>query len=87
METQKFYCDRCGYCCQNLQLSHFYDDLNDGTGTCIYFDRRTHLCTIYENRPDKCNVKKAYQFVRDILSWDEYMKLNYESCRKLKEMY
>lgn len=87
MCEQMFDCNRCGLCCQNLQRSHLYDDLNDGTGTCIYFDRETKLCKIYEQRPDKCNIKKAYQFVQDKLSWAEYVKLNQEGCKRLKEMY
>ena len=81
---EAFKCDKCGKCCENLNLSADYDDLNDGMGVCIYYDRETHLCTIYENRPDKCNVIKSYKSLMDKMSIDEYFELNYMSCKILK---
>ena len=81
---EHFICDKCGLCCENLNLSHEYDDLNDGTGTCIYFDRETRLCTIYENRPEKCNIEASYYRFENQYSYHDYLKLNYESCRSLK---
>ena len=80
----EFKCDKCGKCCENLNLSHEYDDLNDGSGICIYFDKDTRLCSIYDRRPDKCNVTKSYQKMKDRLTYDEYLELNYSACRKLK---
>ena len=80
----EFKCDRCGKCCENLNLSHEYDDLNDGTGICVYYDRLTHLCTVYDERPDKCNVIKAYRKVQDKMSVEEYLELNYYACKRLK---
>ena len=43
-----FKCDRCGLCCQNLSKSSLYGDLNDGTGVCRYFDRKSNLCKLQE---------------------------------------
>ena len=83
-EKQKFQCEKCGLCCENLDKSSLYDDLNDGTGICIYYDMNTHLCRIYENRPDKCNVDKYYQYVKEFYTYEEYLELNYESCKRLK---
>lgn len=81
-----FKCDGCGQCCQNLQSSDIYDDLNDGTGVCIYFDRVTKLCKIYENRPLKCNVDKMYEvYYYKYYRRQEYYALNYACCKKLKE--
>ena len=81
----KFLCDKCGLCCQNLQGNPIYNDLDDGTGVCVHYHKDTHLCKIYENRPVKCNVEKAYSEFGFEMSYDEYLKLNYEACGKLKE--
>lgn len=81
----KFECDKCGKCCESLNNSELYNDLNNGEGICVYYDNTTHLCTIYENRPLKCNVEKAYSLFKDYITHEEYLKLNYEACKKLKE--
>lgn len=83
--AKKFNCDRCGLCCQNLDRSHLYDDLNSGNGVCKFFDLQNKLCTIYERRPEKCNVSKSYKFFKDICTYEEYLLLNYKSCKILKE--
>lgn len=81
-----FKCDMCGLCCQNLDTNTQYDDLNDGTGVCIYFDADTNRCKIYNRRPDKCNVDKSYMtFFKDVMPLEEYYKLNYEACEALKK--
>lgn len=84
-DREPFKCDRCGLCCQNLSKTTLYDDLNDGTGVCRYYCVETHLCTIYENRPDKCNIKKYYVNLQDQYSYEEYLRMNYESCKRLKK--
>ena len=81
----EFVCDKCGLCCQNLMYSERYGDLDDGTGVCIYYDKETHLCTIYDHRPKKCNVKASYEDMADIMSYEEYLRLNYEACEHLKK--
>lgn len=48
-----FHCDCCGLCCMNLDKSDLYSDLNRGDGICKYFDEQTHLCSIYDERPEK----------------------------------
>lgn len=80
-----FHCDCCGLCCMNLDKSDLYKDLNRGDGICKYFDELTHLCTIYEKRPDKCNIDKTYEkFFEDMISKEEYYKQNYLACKELK---
>ena len=81
----EFQCDKCGLCCQNLNANSLYDDLNDGTGVCKYYDKETHLCTIYEDRPEKCNVKETYAYYSNIMDYEDYLKYNYEACRKMKK--
>ena len=82
---EHFVCDKCGLCCENLGMSQDYNDLNDGTGTCRFFDKETRLCTIYENRPKKSNIEASYYRFKKQYTYDEYLELNYEACRVLKE--
>lgn len=81
---EKFPCDCCGRCCEHLDLSPLYADLDDGTGVCIHYDRRTHLCKIYERRPLKCNIEAMYRFFADKVSWPDYLAENRKACLKLK---
>lgn len=81
----KYPCDNCGMCCRNLDLSHIYDDLHDGTGICKYLNINTNLCTIYTRRPEKCNIIKSYKYFKDILSFDTYIEINLKECKKLKD--
>ena len=83
-----FYCDCCGLCCMNLSKSEIYSDLDRGDGICKYFDMDSKLCTIYEERPEKCNVDKMYNnFFRYKMTIEEYYRLNYKACNELKNLY
>lgn len=79
-----FPCAKCGKCCENLDKSDLYRDLDDGTGKCMHYDKETSLCKIYEHRPEKCNVLVSYKYFKDKYSFEEYLQMNIESCRKLK---
>lgn len=80
-----FKCSKCGKCCRNLDKNSIYEDLHDGDGVCRYLDVQTNLCTVYDNRPEKCNVDLAYEkYFSSTYSKEQYYKLNYESCRNLK---
>ena len=81
----KFVCDKCGICCQSLKQNDLYKDLDDGTGTCRYFDKDTNLCKIYYNRPEKCNVEAMYKYFRNVMSYEEYINANMESCNQLRK--
>lgn len=82
-----FDCDKCGLCCQNIGDSAIYADLDNGEGTCKYFDFDTNLCLIYKSRPLKCCIDKAYEiFYKEIMSKKDYYKRNYEACKKLKNI-
>lgn len=81
-----FKCDKCGLCCQNIGNNPIYSDLDDGKGTCRYFDSLTNLCKIYANRPLKCRIDKAYEvWFKDSMKLEEYYKLNKEACELLKK--
>lgn len=79
-----FLCTKCGECCKHLYLSSFYDDLHNGDGICIYFDLQNNLCKIYENRPEKCNIKESYKYFKDYIDYEKYLELNYDVCKKLR---
>lgn len=78
-----FKCDKCGMCCRNVDKSPVYKELDDGTGKCRYLDG--NLCGIYENRPLLCRIDESYKvFFKDKMTLEEYYRLNYEVCQKLK---
>lgn len=83
-----FICDKCGLCCMNVDKLPIYGELDRGDGICRYFDCKSKLCTIYENRPDICNVDKTYnQIFSKYMSRDEYYSLNYKACQMFKDSY
>ncbi|MFI3212803.1 MAG: YkgJ family cysteine cluster protein [Eubacteriales bacterium] len=80
-----FECDKCGECCRNLNKSPLYDDLHNGNGVCFYL--KDNICTIYADRPLLCNVDKCYEAMfKEILSYKEYLELNYKYCNELKNL-
>lgn len=80
-----FVCDKCGACCRHLDMSPLYNELNRGDGVCKFL--RENLCSIYENRPLLCRVDESYDaFFLETMSKDEYNRLNYEACDKLKKL-
>lgn len=82
---REFICNKCGLCCMNLNNNPIYDELNNGEGVCVYFDRGKKLCSIYDHRPIICNVKLAYfTFFKDEMTYEDYLRVNYEACKKLK---
>lgn len=85
MHKYSFECDQCGLCCRNLKKSSLYDDLHDGNGICRYLDLNTKLCTVYDNRPEKCNVTESYKYFKNEISFNKYIELNTKECNKLKE--
>ena len=81
-----FPCMRCGCCCQNLKLSPIYQHLDRGDGTCIHFDKTTHLCTIYNERPLECRVDAVYDiYFSEKMSREEFYNLNLQACQELRK--
>ena len=79
-----FKCDMCGECCRNIRLSPIYNDLDDGSGKCRYLDR--NKCSIYDSRPLLCRVIESFDaFFSNVMTKEEYYRLNYEVCEKLKK--
>ena len=85
---EKFKCDCCGLCCRHVDRNIFDNNLDRGDGVCKFLDTSKNLCTIYENRPDFCNVEKGYKkYFAELYSEEEYLQLNYLACEKLKEEF
>lgn len=81
-----FDCDHCGECCRHLFGSELYSDLDRGDGTCIYLDEETNLCTIYDKRPDKCNIDRIYElYYKEVMTLEEYYQRNHDSCELFKK--
>ena len=79
-----FKCDMCGQCCRPLDRSEIYKEIDRGDGTCRYLTG--NKCSIYEKRPVICRVDESYElFFKKLYSKEQYYRLNYEACKKLKE--
>lgn len=87
MKYRPFPCDRCGLCCEHLSGIELYQDLDDGTGVCMYFDKKSRLCKIYDRRPEKCNINLGYELFQKQMTYEEYYQANIQGCQKLKEEY
>ena len=79
-----FHCDKCGLCCRLLKNVPQLAAFDRGDGVCKFL--RGNLCSIYENRPDICNVDKMYPAFASIMSRDEYDEVLEASCARIKEM-
>lgn len=78
-----FECNQCGECCRHLNLSPLYAELDRGDGICRFL--KGNLCSIYELRPLICRVDESFDaFFQNAMSREEYYRLNYEACRKMK---
>lgn len=84
-EREPFKCDRCGICCKNIKGIPECENLDNGHGVCKYYDDNKKECTIYEFRPEICNVEKLYKRYKKTMTWEQYLAANYEGCKILKE--
>lgn len=79
----KFQCEQCGICCTKVGEHDLYQYLDRGDGTCRYFDDQTRKCTIYETRPNICNVEWMYQHhYKEQYSKAEFFELNKSVCQR-----
>lgn len=85
MGNIRFICARCGACCMNLGKFHgIYDDLDDGSGICKYFNYSNKSCSIYSLRPVKCRIEEGYDHFGMNITYSEYLKLTKLSCQHLQ---
>ena len=83
---EKFKCDKCGACCRHVGLAEETKFLDRGDGVCKYFNETNKTCIIENFKPDVCNIEKMYKKYKDKMTWEEYLKANYEACEYLKEL-
>ncbi len=78
-----FECDKCGYCCKNLDKSFLYAELDRGDGVCRYLEG--NLCSIYNKRPLLCRVDECYEkYFSEYMTLEEYYIVNQKICKTLK---
>ena len=81
-ENINFVCRKCGECCRHIEA--FIDVMPDQhNGICDFLQE--NLCTVYENRPDLCDYKRAYAYFKNDLSENEYAKKIWYFCEILRE--
>lgn len=80
-----FQCDKCGICCRLLKYVPQLAAFDRGDGVCIHL--KDNLCSIYESRPDICNVEKMYALFKETMTEEEYYRLMMESCITLKRYF
>lgn len=86
MNSRKFPCRQCGICCMHIDRIDILSRLDRGDGQCIYLKNRK--CSIYEERPDICNVDKMYDmFFRDKMSKTEYYQRNLQGCNEIRKWH
>lgn len=80
-----FHCDKCGLCCRLLMYVPQLAAFDRGDGVCRFL--QGNLCSIYESRPDICNVEKMYPAFASVMSREEYDRAMADSCAQIKEMF
>jgi hypothetical protein len=77
-------CRNCkAYCCRRIGLLN--PDLDRGDLVCKHLNK-DNKCDIYDNRPLICNTDRLYEALyKDIMTKDEWVKINQDACRKLKD--
>ena len=84
--SNKFNCDKCGECCRHVNLIPELVEYDDGTGACKYL--HNNLCSIYETRPNICNVDVMYEQVySNYYTKDEFYEINEKCCKEIKTAY
>jgi Fe-S-cluster containining protein len=80
----KFPCIKCGLCCQSLKNIHFLTEYDSGDGVCRYLFG--NLCSIYDKRPEICNVERMYYlYFKKTMNENEFIIANLKSCLQLAE--
>ena len=81
-------CKQCGKCCEQVEriLPNFA--LKDGS--CCHYDKESHLCKIYWERPMRCRVDEFYvRHMKYFMSYDRYYTQQRVACEmaqgKVKE--
>lgn len=80
-----FNCSMCGECCRHINLIPELTEFDNGSGVCIYL--QGNLCSIYENRPDICNVDVMYEKkFKTKYTKEEFYKVNQDACKEIMKL-
>lgn len=55
-----------------------------GNGVCKHLDREADACTIYETRPEICQIDNSYPLFSGQMTLIEYYLANAEVCNALQ---
>ena len=80
----EFNCSQCGACCKQAGLIGL-PTKEDGSCKFLSEDNK---CSIYDTRPDICNIKKMYEKRKKKgmdINYKEYCKISSEVCNDLIE--
>lgn len=80
-----FHCDKCGLCCHLLRYVPQLAAFDRGDGVCRFL--KGNLCSIYDHRPDICNVERMYPAFAYVMSRKEYDEAMAVACVRIKEMF
>jgi Fe-S-cluster containining protein len=82
------YCTKCGECCKFIDavLPVFpeFEKYITEDGTCMYFNQKTKLCNIYENRPDPCRWEKVHTKFFSDMTVDDFKLMNLKFCKEIQ---
>jgi Fe-S-cluster containining protein len=78
----RFPCIKCGLCCQSIKNVHFLAEYDNGNGVCRYLV--DNICSIYNERPEICNVEQMYYlYFKKSMNENEFILANLNSCLQL----
>jgi Fe-S-cluster containining protein len=81
--TDSFPCTSCGECCRNIGHIPELKDFDLGDGVCKFL--KDGLCSIYETRPDICQVDKMFdKKYHKFYTKEEFYNLNISVCGELQ---
>jgi len=86
----EFNCTACGACCKKAGELGLMPSGKDGA--CVYLGE-DNLCSIYDKRPDRCNIDKMYSITSKAtpktmrLTKAQYFKMQNKACNILQEGY
>ena len=69
-----------------LQHISILSDYDKGDGVCRYLEN--NLCSIYEDRPQICNVEEMYlSHFKELMTKNEFIYINLKSCIQIAEYF
>ena len=81
-----FPCAKCGLCCRMIRSVPELAEYDNGNGVCRYLEN--NICSIYESRPQVCNVSEMYNArYASSMAEREFVEVNLRSCEEIAVMF